>query len=130
MQNRRKRVEFPNFVEYFESAEDLAGDKDKGILRLRNGQMAAIYKTDDPHWWLGKVGPTALFVPPAVVSCGSIGHTFMGLYKRSLGGRAPSVISLFGATAPSSPSSAFGEKFVKTPSALRAHSGSKSCTRF
>lgn len=40
---------------YFEGAEDVPGEKEKGVLRLKNGQMAVVYKTDDPHWWLGKV---------------------------------------------------------------------------
>ena len=33
----------------------MPGEKEKGVLRLKNGQMAVVYKTDDPHWWLGKV---------------------------------------------------------------------------
>lgn len=53
--SRRENVQFPNKVSYFEGAEDLPGDKDKGVLRLKNGQMVVVYKTDDPHWWLGKV---------------------------------------------------------------------------
>lgn len=48
-------MRFPNKVSYFEGAEDLPGDKDKGVLRLKNAQMVVVYKTDDPHWWLGKV---------------------------------------------------------------------------
>lgn len=51
----RKDVEFPTKVKYFESAEDVRGEKEKGILRLRVGQMVAVYKTENPDWWLGKV---------------------------------------------------------------------------
>ncbi len=52
---RRANVHFPDKVSYFEGAEDLPGDKDKGVLRMKNGQMVVVYKTDDPHWWIGKV---------------------------------------------------------------------------
>lgn len=48
-------MQFPNKVSYFEGAEDLSGDKEKGLPRVKNGQMVVVYKTDDPHWWLGKV---------------------------------------------------------------------------
>lgn len=48
-------MQFPSKVSYFEGAEDLSGDKEKGLLRVKNGQMVVVYKTDDPHWWLGKV---------------------------------------------------------------------------
>ena len=47
-------MQFPRKVAYYEGAEDIAGDKLKGILRMKEGQMAVVYKTDDPHWWLGK----------------------------------------------------------------------------
>lgn len=46
---------FPSKVSYFVGAEDLPGSKEKGVLRLKNGQMVVVYKSDDPHWWLGKV---------------------------------------------------------------------------
>ena len=51
----RDSVQFPTKVAYFEGAEDVPGEREKGVLRLKNGQMAVVYKTDDPHWWLGKV---------------------------------------------------------------------------
>lgn len=50
----RENVQFPNKVWYFEGAEDVPGERQKGILRVKEGQMAVVYKTDDPHWWLGK----------------------------------------------------------------------------
>lgn len=54
---------FPHKVSYFEGAEDLPGDKEKGLLRLKDGQMVVVYKTDDPHWWLGKVGTRERALP-------------------------------------------------------------------
>lgn len=60
---QRQNVAFPNKVSYFEGAEDLPGDKEKGMLRLKDGQMVVVYKTDDPHWWLGKVGTREQALP-------------------------------------------------------------------
>lgn len=48
-------MHFPDKVSYFEGGDDLPGDKEKGVLRIKNGQMVVVYKTDDPHWWIGKV---------------------------------------------------------------------------
>lgn len=53
----RENVQFPNVVAYFEGAEDVPGDREKSILRVKNGQMVVVYKTDDPLWWLAKVRP-------------------------------------------------------------------------
>eukprot|EP00752_Nemacystus_decipiens_P007336 g6562.t1 len=58
-----ENVQFPSRVSYFEGAEDLSGDKEKGLLRVKNGQMVVVYKTDDPHWWLGKVGDEVGWIP-------------------------------------------------------------------
>lgn len=58
---------------YFEGAEDVPGEKEKGVLRLKNGQMAVVYKTDDPHWWLGKVRACV---------CSSVGRSIRRLVGR------------------------------------------------
>lgn len=47
-------MQFPNKVCYFEGAEDVPGERQKSILRVKEGHMAVVYRTDDPHWWLGK----------------------------------------------------------------------------
>ena len=81
-------MEFPTKVAYFEGAEDVPGDKEKGVLRLKNGQMAVVYKTDDPHWWLGKVPACVCFSVGRSVRCGLVGRLVVRSVGRSVG-RSP-----------------------------------------
>ncbi|CAM9148097.1 unnamed protein product, partial [Phaeothamnion confervicola] len=61
-------VTFPGGATYYAAADDVPGDKGRGLLRIKRGALVAIYKADDTNWWLGKVGDDVGWVPAAAVA--------------------------------------------------------------
>jgi hypothetical protein len=51
-----KGVNFPTEVAYFVATEDDPGDKSEGRLKLKKGALLAVFRAQDPVWWLAKMG--------------------------------------------------------------------------